>query len=102
MGYVLDVAWSRTPGLSEEETLNDRYDFFHSWEHYHWSMILMMAWLFLGWDALLGIAAAFFTSEWIQDPERPFGLGKDHFPHSTIIGLVLASILIILLVATHT
>ncbi len=99
-GLVLDVVWSRTPGMSEEETLNARWDRLHILEHYHHAIVLMMVWLFVSWEWILGIAAALFVTEWTGDRSHPFAAGKDHFVSSTVVGLALAAGLAVLYLAT--
>jgi len=95
-GLVLDVIWSRTPGMSEEETLNARWDRLHVLEHYHFGVLSMMAWLLTGWNWTLGLAAALFITEWTGDRSHPFGVGKSHFVSSTAVGLALTAVLALL------
>jgi hypothetical protein len=96
LGLVLDVIWSRTPGMSEEETINARWDRLHVLEHYHWGIVCMMAWFLISRELLLGLSAALFITEWTGDRSHPFGVGKSHFISSTILGLFLAAVLVVL------
>ncbi|MBU7005033.1 MAG: hypothetical protein HXS50_05660 [Theionarchaea archaeon] len=96
VGLVLDVMWSRTPGTSEDGTLNARWDRLHVLEHYHFGIVCMMVWLLEHHDWLLGLAAALFIAEWTGDRSHPFGVGKSHFVSSTIVGLILTVALVLL------
>ena len=86
--------------MSEEETLNARWDRIHILEHYHFGIILMIVWLFYPRNWILGISTALFFTEWTGDRARPFGVGKDHFVSSTVVGIVLAAILAALYLLT--
>jgi len=99
-GFLLDVLWSRTPGVSEEDlhsrSINARYDFASILEHYHWAIGLMIIYLFIPFTGFLGLATALIISEWTGDIKHPFAVGKSHFKGSSIVGLILAFLLFLL------
>jgi hypothetical protein len=104
LGLVLDRVWWEW-GLSKYESGVKEL------EHYHWGLL---AW-FLSYftphlvsEFLWGLGAALILAEWGQIGEwgdgewrrgHPFAYGSNHFVASTVIGVVLAALVVIPLFA---
>jgi hypothetical protein len=107
LGLLLDRVWW-------ELELNKYEAGISVFEHYHWGLL---AW-FLSYftdgivmDLLRGLGAALVLAEWGQTGEwvngtwrkgHPFAYGSNHFVPSTVIGVVLAALVLWPLVAAFT
>lgn len=107
LGLLLDRVWWES-GLNKYEAGISVF------EHYHWGLL---AW-FLSYfayglvpDLLRGLGAALVLAEWGQTGEwvgdkwcrgHPFAYGSNHFVPSTVIGAVLAALVLWPLVAALT
>jgi len=99
LGLVLDRVWWEARLSKYESGVKEL-------EHYHWGLL---AW-FLSYftprlvsEFLWGLGAALVLAEWGQTGEwvgdrwrkgHPFAYGSDHFVASTMIGVVLAALVI--------
>jgi len=74
----------------------------HNWmiyfEHYHWAIILFYPWLIVDnplTETLLGVGLILWLDEALFQ-EHSFALGSSHFMESTLIGVWLVSILLLI------
>jgi len=91
LGLVIDTIWWETSINKYEKGVS-------AIEHFHWSIILLMLYLYTNASPLIGISLALLCSEWSEpfakSEKHPFSLGSGHFLQSAIIGIVLIVILI--------
>lgn len=102
---IVDIIWWVKPSLS-------KFDKFTAHEHYHISLELVILFITIQYltnspfsIVILGAAFGFLLGEWDQlkeivgktvKPGHPFAYGSNHFKTSSIIGIVLTGIIILL------
>ena len=99
LGLLLDRVWWEA-GLNKYEAGISVF------EHYHWGLLAWFLSYFtpsLASEVLWGLGAALVLAEWGQTGEwaderwrrgHPFAYGSDHFVASTVVGVVLAALVI--------
>lgn len=89
VGLVIDVAWWYFH--FDKSNLDKR---FKAHEHYHIGLELGIIGTLTNQPIFIGLMVAFFLGEWTQD--HKFALKSGHFKASSVIGIVLFVILLIL------
>lgn len=106
IAFVIDILWWNQKSFKKLEQGIE----FH--EHYHIGLELIILYIILtaitGWSPLIilmGAGIGFVLAEWSQHheikgkkvvPGHPFAYGSKHFKMSTIVGVFLFSIMLIL------
>lgn len=90
VGFCLDFLWRNTPINKYEKHLE-------ALEHYHWGLVLLtLVRTFLGFIEIslsfAGISATLIIAEILQN--HPFAFRSNHQISSTIIGLMLAFLVV--------
>ncbi len=94
IGVALDYLWRKT-GVSKYEGSLEVF------EHYHWGLVLLILVETLTelnnvFPFLVGIATLFILAEVTQ--KHPFAIKSDHQLSSTVIGIILSILMILVLV----
>ena len=105
IALAIDIIWLTQKSFSRFE------NGFESHEHYHIAIELVIIYLIVNYfftiplDILPAMAVGFLAAEWTQSkeildkkviPGHPFAYGSTHFRSSTIIGVILCIIAIII------
>jgi hypothetical protein len=92
VGVAIDHLWTKTSINKYERRLEVL-------EHYHWGLVVLMLTKMLQIFSKLtfsfaGLASIFILLEVVQ--EHPFAVGSDHQVSSTIVGILLLAVLLLI------